>query len=41
MDDVRKVMLNKKLFLLKEQDVNLVKVNYTKYLSYSRCIEPC
>jgi len=40
---VRKVILvlNKELFLLNEQDVSLIKVKYTKYLFYSRCIKPC
>jgi hypothetical protein len=40
-DGVRKVMLNKKLFLLNEQDVNLIKLKYTKYLFYNRCFKPC
>lgn len=31
-DGVRKVMLNKELFLLNEQDVNLIKIKHTKYL---------
>lgn len=38
---VRKVMLNKKFVFLNEQDVNLIKLNYTKYLFYNRCFKPC
>lgn len=34
-DGVKKVMLNKELFLLKEQDVNLIIVKCTKYLFFT------
>jgi hypothetical protein len=40
-DGVRKVMLNREWFLLNEQDVNFIKVEYTKYLIYSSYIKSC
>ena len=40
-EGVRKGMLHKNLFFLNEQDVNLIKRKYTKYLFHNRCFKPC